>query len=281
MAKIVQDFSLHTHTVGFDGHNSVPEMIDAARDAGMQTIGISNHFIVYPGVKQSVMYPYAVRGGYASIYNETFDEAINKFRAHYDAMDTYMNRADIRVLRGMEVDFFDAPEWRDGFARALEILRPDYCIGAVHFVEHDGKLHNMYDIRNARVLRWRLLTEYWTKVGRAASSGLFNWMAHIDLPKTVGLARSKDWAQIEQAAVRAISGAKTPVEINTGLYRPDCDEPYPSPRIMRMLADKNVPVLLSDDAHKAAQIGRHFDRARQTAIECGIRNFCDVNALLR
>lgn len=280
MPDIVQNFSLHTHSVGFDGRSSVREMIDAARARGITTLGISNHFIVHPNIKQSPMYTHAVRGGYDVIYSASFKEVIEKFRPHYDELDRLAAASDVRILRGMEVDFFDGPQWRDGFAGALEILRPDYCIGAVHFVERDGNVCNVHDIRNAE-LKYRLLVDYWTKVGRAARSGLFNWMAHLDLPKKVGLARGRDWGVLEHGAVHAIAGSNTPVEINTGLYRPDCDEPYPSPRIMRMLAAANVPVLLADDAHDASQIGRHFERAKRDAMANNIRNFADLKTLVR
>ena len=226
------------------------------------------------------MYPYAVRGGYSAIYSSSFDEAIEKFKRHYDELDAYQVRSDVHVLRGMEVDYFDSPAWRDGFARAVEILKPDYYIGAVHFIEQDGKLYNTHDIRNAE-LKYRLLVDYWTKVGRAASSGLFDFMAHLDLPKKVGLARDDGWVGLERAVVRAIARSGTAVEINTGLYHTNCYEPYPSPRIMRALADKNVPVLLSDDAHAATEIGRHFEEAKHLATECGIRNFADIKTLLR
>ena len=280
MTEPVQPFTLHTHTRGFDGRSSIAEMVNAARDHGIGQIGFSNHFIVHPEIKNAPLYPYSVRGGYSAIYSSSFDEAIEKFRRHYDELDAYQAHSDVHLLRGMEVDYFDSPAWRDGFARAVEILKPDYCIGAVHFIEQDGKPHNMHDIRNAE-LKYRLLVDYWTKVGRAASSGLFNWMAHLDLPKKVGLARGADWAAIEGAVVRAIARSGTAVEINTGLYRSTCYEPYPSPRILRAMADKNVPVLLSDDAHDASQIGRHFEEAKRLATECGIRKFADIRSLTR
>ena len=38
--------NLHTHTVYCDGKNSVDEMVEAAINAGLDTIGFSGHFIL-------------------------------------------------------------------------------------------------------------------------------------------------------------------------------------------------------------------------------------------
>ena len=74
-----QDFTLHTHTIGCDGKNTPAEMVARATEMGMQAIGISNHFIVHPKIRESNFYPHAVRGGYNQIYNSSFDEIMARF----------------------------------------------------------------------------------------------------------------------------------------------------------------------------------------------------------
>ena len=73
-----QKFTLHTHTVGFDGRNSVEEMVKRAIELGFETIGFSNHFIVHPDIKNSKMYKYAVRDGYQNIYYPSTYNLANK-----------------------------------------------------------------------------------------------------------------------------------------------------------------------------------------------------------
>ena len=75
------------HTIGFDGKNSVPEMICRAKELGFKTVGISNHFIVNPNIKQSLMYSYSLRGGYSNIYSSSFDEIMKKFVPHYEKIE--------------------------------------------------------------------------------------------------------------------------------------------------------------------------------------------------
>lgn len=256
-------YTLHMHTVGFDGQNSVSEMVNRARELGFKTVGISNHFIVNHGIKNTKMYPYSVQGGYSNIYSTSFDEVLARFIPHYDDLDRVADaNSDMRILRGMEVDFFQNPKWRRGFEDAIKILKPDYIIGSAHFIEYGGTLLNTHDWKNADVATQDVLLKlYWTKVKAAAESGLFSFMAHLDLPKKAGLGRDEKWAENESRAVESVAQFGGAIEINTSFYKDYCYEPYPSNRILQMIKNANVPVLISDDAHEIKNIGHHFDEA--------------------
>lgn len=268
--------TLHTHTLGFDGRNSVNEMVNHARRLGFDTVGISNHFIVNPIIKDTKMYKYSVHGGYSNIYSSCFEEAYSRFIPHYDLE---LNRVaeqnpDMKILRGMEVDFFEDSAWRDEFERAVRVLEPDYIIGAVHFIEYNGTLTNSHDWKNAdAATRDIILKSYWNKFKTATESGLFTFMAHIDLPKKAGIGRAEKWIEYENRAVESVARMHGAIEINTSYYRSYCYEPYPSNRILEMIKNANVPVLISDDAHEIKNIGRHFDEARQLIKNFNLKTF--------
>ena len=272
---MIQKYTLHTHTTGFDGRDSIQTMVDRARELGFDTIGISNHFIVNPVIKDSRMYSFAANGGYNNIYNSSFKEVLDRFVPHYEELAVAQEQnPDIKILRGMEVDFFNNAKWRDGFEDAIKLLKPDYLIGSAHFVEYDGTLLNVHDLKESdEQTQDILLSKYWTNLKNAAESGLFAWLAHLDLPKKVGLGRADKWAEFESMAVESAVKSKTAIEINTSFYRPDCYEPYPSNRILKMIADNGVAVLLSDDAHEAKNIGRHFDEAGQLIKDLNLKSF--------
>lgn len=268
---MIQKYSLHTHTIGFDGQNSVADMIKTAKELGLHTIGISNHFIVHTGIKKSKMYQFAVRGGYSNIYSCCFDEVLNRFIPHYSEIDALREQyPDIRILRGMEVDFFNNPTWRDKFEQAIKILQPDYIIGSAHFIEYGDTVLNSHDWAGAdKATRDILLKKYWINVANAAQSGLFTWMAHLDLPKKVGLGREDCWGEYENRVIEEAHKTKTAVEINTS----GCYEPYPSKRILQMVQRENVPVLISDDAHRAKDLCRRFDEAEKIICNMNLREF--------
>lgn len=277
----MQNFSLHTHTIGFDGRHSPAEMIDAARAIGIGTLGISNHFTVHPDIKHSNTYPYSVRGGYEKIYSDNFDSALDKFMPLFNDLSHLDGRGGVRVLRGAEVDFFQYPHWRAGFDDAMRKLRPDYIIGSVHFIEYNGKLYNMHDLEREPSYHKvnEMLRLYWAKIRAAAASGLFNIMAHLDLPKKVGLGRDIKWAPYEMAAMDAIADTGCIVELNTSQFA-KLGEPYPSRRILNMAVERNVPLILSDDAHRVENIGINFDATENWARGCGAKNFVEYQKVL-
>ncbi|MBE6452986.1 MAG: hypothetical protein E7012_05820 [Alphaproteobacteria bacterium] len=269
----MQKFSLHTHTIGFDGHNTEEEMLSTAQELGWNHIGFSNHFIVHPNIKDAPMYQYALKGGYNNIYSSSFDEVIAKFEPHYKKIDELRQTTDINILKGMEVDFFATPEWREGFEQAINHLKPDYLIGTAHFVVHNNILYNSHDIKSSpKIEQNQLLHRYWQNERAAAQSGLFLFMAHLDLIKKVGLGQEDSWAEEEVKTIKAIKQSGVMVELNTGYYKFG-PEPYPSKRIMKMLAQENIPVLISDDAHTIKQLGNKFAEVEQLAKDNGINKF--------
>ena len=268
-----QNYTLHTHTIGFDGQNTVVEMVNRAKELGFTTIGISNHFIVSPIIKSTKMYRYAVIGGYNNIYSDSFDEVMAKFAPHYEKLARVQSETpDIKILRGMEVDFFNTSQWRDGFEKCVEKLKPDYIIGACHLIEHNGTLLNSHDWKAAdHETQDVLLKTYWTNVANAAHSGIFTWMAHLDLPKKTGLGRDEKWFPYELRALDAVRQSHGAIEINTSYYKYGTNEPYPSYRILNAAHD--IPVIISDDAHAATQVGRDFNAAEQLIEQYKLSRF--------
>lgn len=269
-----QDFTLHTHTLGCDGKNTPAQMVARATELGMSAIGISNHFIVHPRIRESGFYPHAVRGGYNHIYSSSFDEIMMRFIPIYNELNQTAKSSKIRVLRGLEVDYFPDPIWRKDFEYAISVLKPDYLIGACHFVELDGLLYNVHDMAAAdEQMRNVMIKQYWQKVRDASASGLFAWMAHLDLPRKVGIGTGDEWVAEELKTIECLKQNQTPIEINTSL-------PHPSQRILQMVAQVDLPVLISDDAHRTEQIGRFFDDAEKSCEQAGIKNRLSLQKIL-
>ena len=259
----MQKFSFHTHTFGFDGKNTEEEMLSQAVSLGWEKIGFSNHFIVHHNIENAPMYQYAKKGGYNSIYSSSFDEAIAKFEEHYKKIDELRESSSIKILKGMEVDYFADDEWYEGFIKAINHLKPDYLIGSAHFIEQDGILYNSHDVKNAPLLEQKkLLHRYWQNERATASSGLFNILAHLDLMKKVGLGQEDEWLEDEAKTISVIKKSGAIVELNTSFYKKG-NEPYPSKRIIDMLAKEHVPVIISDDAHHISQLGNYFSDAEE------------------
>ena len=73
-----------------------------------------------------------------------------------------------------------------------------------------------------------------------------------------------------KATARAAKKAGVIAEINTGaISRGAMDDVYPSQEFLRLLADQNVPVTVSSDAHNAESLDCAFERAYSSAKKAG------------
>ena len=279
------DYTLHTHTVGFDGRNSAEDMVRVACARGFKTIGFSNHFIVHPDISKSPMYKYALRGGYANIYSNDAEYSIHRFAEHFAAVRALRRKyPDMNILCGMEMDWFQYPEWGQTMGNAVARLRPDYIIGAMHFIDRgmDGVL-NVHDIKNAPAVESRrLLREYYQNLMRLAEFDWrgcgfrFNWVAHFNLPRKVGL----HFPEMEAGALGAIARNGVPIELNTALIK---NKNYVAPgkydETLKQITEYKIPTLLSDDAHDVTRIGADFDTVASAASATGMK-LCTATDML-
>lgn len=175
------------------------------------------------------------------------------------------------VLFGIETDYYEGcerflGEWlpRQGF---------DFVLGSIHYIEGWG-----FDNPSERHV-WDSVdvTETWRKyfelVGRLADSGLFDAVSHLDLPKKFGH-RPPDKAtkEIVQPALDRIAEAGMGIEINTSGLRKPVGEIYPSPLIVSLAREREIPICFGSDSHTPGDIGAAFDLALRLASEAGYKS---------
>ena len=142
-------------------------------------------------------------------------------------------------------------------------------------------MFNSHDIkRTPEIEQNRLIHRYWQNERAAVQSGLFTFMAHLDLIKKVGLGIEKNWYEEELKTIAEIKKSGMIVELNTSYYKFG-DEPYPSKRIVQKLAKESVPVIISDDAHAVKQLGGNFDRVQSFAEQLGVKNFLTLSDIVK
>lgn len=177
-----------------------------------------------------------------------------------------------QLALGIEADFFPGGE-----AELKELLSGfewDYVIGSVHFL--DGWGFDNPETKDQFMGRDVLVTyaRYFDFMRQACESGLFHIIAHPDNLKVFGF-RPDDEQELlpyyRMIAEQMIQSGVT-TEINTGLaYRFPIAESCPSPLYLSVLAEYQVPVTLSSDAHFPDDIGMLLDHARAAAEDVGYR----------
>jgi histidinol-phosphatase (PHP family) len=243
--------SYHNHTKWSDGSASVQEMVDAARSAGLEELGFSDHFALPPG--EAVTWALAP---------DSLDDYVAEIRQ------LIQSTGDIVIRLGLEVDFF--PEKLVEIREQLSAHPFDYLIGSVHFVDGfpiDFAAQPWQDIpQGSRDQVWR---SYWQLLRAAAQSRLFDVIGHFDLPKKFGFRASVDLTSEALSVLDAIAEADMAIEINTsGWDRPVC-EAYPSLFYLQQANLRKIPLVINSDAHAPAEVTRYFDRARELAAQAG------------
>jgi histidinol-phosphatase (PHP family) len=219
---------------------SVDPFVDAARAAGVDEIGFTEHVYYFRQTRSLWTVPYHLE---RCVYDlEQYVEAIVEARGR-----------GLPVKLGLEVDYVPGRE-----DETRELLAPypwDYLLGSVHYVDEFGvddepRLVDAFGVEEA----WR---RYFERLEAAARSGLFDSLSHPDLVKIFGERAAFDYGPVADA----IADSGVAVEVSTaGLHKP-VGELYPHPELLAACRQREVPVTLASDAHSPAAVGRDFDRA--------------------
>lgn len=250
---MIPDYHMHTplcgHAIG-----EPRQYVEAAIARGMAEMGFSDHLPLsmyeQPG--------YAMRRSEVDGYVSEVQSLAREYAS------------DIRILLGGEVDFFEQTVEAD--AALLAEYPFAYAIGSVHFVgdgfayDHPGKQgeYSRFGIDEVYVASFDL-------VAKAAATGLFRVIGHMDLAKKHGH-RPVDAARVEAAAtnaLRAIAAGGAAIELNTAGWRKPVGEAYPAPDLLAEAAALSIPLTFGSDAHDPRDVGADFDRAEGLARRCG------------
>ena len=243
--------SYHNHTTSSDGQDCAARMAEAAARAGLSEVGLSDHLVVHP---QGRAYPWAMGperlGGYAAEVRRCAAEA------------------SLPVRLGIEADYF--AETVEQTRRLLAAQPFDFVIGSVHFAGDflvDAG-HKRWALLTAeeREARWGL---YWAAVAGMARSRAFDIAAHLDVPKRFGFKMLGETPAPALAALDAVAEAGMALELNTSGWSHPVQEPYPGAALLKQAHRRGIPILISADAHCAADVARSLGRGALLAREAG------------
>lgn len=253
--------SYHNHTTMSDGSASADEMIAAAAAAGLEEIGISDHYVLTPdGRPVSWSMPPDYLGDY-------FTNVKLAAERH----------PEIVVRVGLEIDFF--PETVATVRDRIGRLPFDYLIGAVHFVgtfpvdESPEQWERLSPSERDDI--WRI---YWTRVREMAESAAFDVAAHLDLPKKFGFLPTLEYSADIAAALTAIATSGMALELNTAGWRWPAADAYPSHAILAEARRRDIRLQINTDAHRPQDITYEGERAVAIARRLGFSRIVGFDA---
>lgn len=247
--------SYHNHTVFSDGAETPEEFLRQAEIQGINILGFADHYYRESAAPAILVPEWALKPHLEDRYFQAVEE-----------LKTRTSDTEIRV--GLEFDWLDnSAEW---LAPMAKDPRLDYAIGSVHYVGKES-------IDTSRAF-WEALSpeevndvvrRYWIAVRQMAESGLFDIAGHIDLFKKFDFYPSEDLTPLIREALDAIKAANMVVELNTSGWSKDCRECYPSEAILRACFHREIPVVVSSDAHRARFVCANFARAYDLLARIG------------
>lgn len=202
--------------------------------------------------------------GYDSECRMTLDE----FPVYQTMVRSQQTPEPPTVLFGLEIDYYEGCE---------QFLRPwlagqtlDLVIGSIHYLGTWG-----FDNPEARQIwdqvdvigTWR---KYFDLLGRFAQSRLADVIGHLDLPKKFGY-RPPDNIVKDMALplFDRIAQSGMAIEINSSGLRRPVQEIYPSPLLLALARERDIPICFGSDAHKPEEVGDRFTESLKLAREAG------------
>ena len=253
--------NLHTHTSFCDGKDTPEEIVGEAIRQGLEILGFSGHSCT------------AFDPDYCMTPESTlaYRREVERLKKNYGDQ--------IRILCGIEQDLY-TEEPALGF---------DYVIGSVHYVLQDGKYHAV-DLSEEDVRRtvkecfggdfYRYAAAYYGAVAELPGRTGCDIIGHFDLIEKFNegdrMFASDDYRYRRPMmdALDELLRHDVIFEINTGaMARGYRSLPYPSPYVLRRIAEKRGRVTLSSDAHRKDALTYAFDDAVRYARSCGIGGF--------
>ncbi len=180
------------------------------------------------------------------------------------------NTEGIAIRLGLEVNYL--PGLEHEIRDKISALPLDYVIGSVHCLGDWEIDHPDYrDEYNYRDID-KIYTDYFTSVKKAAASGLFDIIGHIDLVKVFGYRPEKlDISQLVKPVLEVIKQEGLVIEVNTnGLNKP-VKEIYPELKILRIAYNSGVPLTFASDAHLAKRVGEKIKYAAEIIKNIGYK----------
>uniref|UniRef100_UPI002631181F histidinol-phosphatase HisJ family protein n=1 Tax=uncultured Meiothermus sp. TaxID=157471 RepID=UPI002631181F len=215
------------------------EYVQAAKDAGLHGIVMTDHSPMPAWFDPEVR----MEQGELPFYHTMMEKVRAEAGGFY-------------VGIGLEADFHPGTEY---FVRRLRLqYEYDYLIGSVHHLGcwpfDNPRYVAEFEERDTR----EIYLEYFKLVVRAARSGLFHSIGHLDLPKVMGFRPSGGYVELAEEALQTIAGEGLALDVNTAGWRKKAAEIYPSAELLARASQLQIPVVLGSDAHRPEEVAHRF-----------------------
>lgn len=251
-ARLPADY--HTHTTLCKHAEGTPgEFKQAALERGIPELCFTDHCPEPSG------------------YDPRHRMSMAEIPAYYDLVHNLQDGTPPGIFLGIEADYF--PGCEKHLSSFLPAQPLDLVLGSIHYIRDWGfdnpdyrKTWEAVDIKGV----WK---EYFALLIQLVDTRFFDVIGHFDLPKKFGhRLRDREMRELVQPVLDHIAQTGMGIEINTSGWRREVAEAYPSPLILSLASEREIPITFGSDAHAPNEVGHEFKKALQLARETGFRH---------
>ncbi len=272
----LMDYHSHNRRCGH-AFGEIEDYVKVAIEKNLTEIGISDHFPLG-----------------AILEDPQFKELINRVSMEVNEFPNYIKeiknlkekyKNKIRIRISTEINFATP-------GRALisqkKILEPfmndfDYLLAAIHEIKwHDSPVIILDPREGSEALKKygyeKITLEYLNKLGKLIDTDYFDVVAHFDnyrilfRPNTPNYSENT-WSKLLDLLDK-IKNKGMAIEINTSGSLKGIGSQFPSDEIVKEIIQRDVPMVLSSDAHRPEKIGYMFEEFIEKAKKWGLSSIC-------
>ncbi|MBP1994168.1 histidinol-phosphatase HisJ [Paenibacillus eucommiae] len=189
----------------------------------------------------------------------------------------YKEQIDIRI--GLEGDYIEGYETE--IESIIQAYPWDYVIGSVHFLgEWDISDHRQLAGWERRDI-YEVYEQYYDAVSKAARTGFYDFIGHIDVIKRFGYKPDRDPWKLEKAALDTVKEQGLAIELNASGLRMPCEEMFPSRRLLEYCYAQGIPLTIGSDCHQPERLAQYLDLAAEQLKEIGFNEIATFSARKR
>jgi len=259
-------FDYHIHTK-YCNHASgeMEEYVQVAIQKNLKEMGFACHipYEFYPEEVPRELFAMSLED-----FNSKYLPEIEQLREKY--------KDEIIIKAGLEIDYFG---WiQDPVNKFIKKYskRLDYIIGSVHVLKTNGIIWGIDSQYSSEGFNEfgidAVYNQYLDAILELIHTRKYHILAHLDLPKKYGFRPQDTETYFNRIAdiLDEVKKAGMGMEVSTGGLRKYIGELYPEERIIKMMIERNIPLITSSDSHKPEEVAFNFTELYSYLAKLGV-----------